>query len=75
LQTRGVAAQRPDPQLAPFKVLTEYLTHYNGHRPHRALDQWAPKTSGPAPVPGREPDPSRLRRNEVLGGLIKEYPA
>jgi transposase InsO family protein len=55
------------------QVLTEYLTHYNGHRPHRALDQWAPKTSGREPVPIDKPDAIQLRRNEILGGLIKEY--
>jgi hypothetical protein len=55
------------------QVLAEYVAHYNEHRPHRALDQRVPETSGPAPGPVREPDPLRLRRNEVLGGLIKEY--
>jgi transposase InsO family protein len=55
------------------QVLTEYLTHYNGHRPHRALDQQAPGTSGRTPTPVREPDPSQLRRNGVLGGVIHEY--
>ncbi len=55
------------------QVLAEYVAHYNEHRPHRALDQRAPGTSGPAPGPVREPDPLRLRRNEVLGGLIHEY--
>jgi putative transposase len=55
------------------QVLTEYLTHYNGHRPHRALDQQAPETSGRTPTPVREPDPSQLRRNGVLGGVIHEY--
>jgi hypothetical protein len=39
------------------QVLTGYLTHYNDHRPHRALDQQAPETWGRAPHPVREPDP------------------
>jgi hypothetical protein len=55
------------------QVLVEYLAHYNEHRPHRALDQRAPETLGPAPDPISEPDPLQLRRNEVLGGLIHEY--
>jgi transposase InsO family protein len=33
------------------QVLTEYITHYNGHRPHRALDQRAPEAFGAVPVP------------------------
>jgi transposase InsO family protein len=55
------------------QVLTEYVEHYNEHRPHRALDQRAPETSEPAPSPIREPDPLKLRRSEILGGLIHEY--
>jgi putative transposase len=32
-------------------VLTEYLDHYNGHRPHRSLDQAAPLSALPVPTP------------------------
>ena len=55
------------------QVLVEYIAHYNDHRPHRALDQRAPRTSKVEPDPIDEPDPTRLRRYEVLGGLIHEY--
>jgi putative transposase len=55
------------------QVLEEYLVHYNGHRPHRALDQQAPLTFGATPTLVRDPDPMGLRRTEVLGGLIHEY--
>jgi putative transposase len=55
------------------RVLVEYIAHYNDHRPHRALDQRAPRTSKVEPDPIDEPDPTRLRRNEVVGGLIHEY--
>jgi putative transposase len=55
------------------QVLAEYVAHYNEHRPHRALDQRAPGTFGAVPVPIDKPDPIQLRRNEILGGLIKEY--
>ena len=55
------------------QVLTEYLAHYNRHRPHRALDQRAPQNLGLAPDPVEDPDPVRLRRTDVLGGLIHEY--
>ena len=55
------------------QVLEEYLVHYNGHRPHRALDQQAPLTFGATPTPVRDPDAMGLRRTEILGGLIHEY--
>nr|WP_240942322.1 transposase [Planosporangium thailandense] len=51
-------------------VLTEYVDHYNMHRPHRSLGQRPPR--GPAPpstaVAGR-----RVVRRDRLGGLIGEY--
>jgi transposase InsO family protein len=55
------------------QVVTEYVAHYNDHRPHRSLDQQAPRTLGVAPDPIDKPDPKGLRRNAVLGGLIHEY--
>jgi putative transposase len=55
------------------RVLTEYFGHYNAHRPHRSLDQRAPQRLGVFPVSIRDPDPKRLRRTEILGGLIHEY--
>ncbi|MBO3747512.1 integrase core domain-containing protein [Streptosporangiaceae bacterium NEAU-GS5] len=51
------------------KVLSEYIQHYNSHRPHRSLGQ-------------RPPDPrpevldleyTQVTRREVLGGVINEY--
>lgn len=55
------------------QVLAECIAHYNEHRPHRALDQRAPRCLGPVPASIHDPDPTRLRRTEVLGGLIHEY--
>jgi transposase InsO family protein len=55
------------------EVLAEYLAPYNGHRPHRALDQQAPLTFGATPTPVRDPDAIGLRRTDILGGLIHEY--
>ena len=55
------------------QVLAEYIAHYNEHRPHRALDQRAPARLGLVPASVHDPDPKRLRRTEVLGGLIHEY--
>jgi transposase InsO family protein len=55
------------------RVLAEYVAHYNDHRLHRSLDQQAPRTSKLAPATLNEPDPTELRRNAVLGGIIHEY--
>jgi transposase InsO family protein len=53
------------------RVLADYETHYNMHRPHRSLDQHSP-------IAGHDPVPVRgggiaVVRNELLGGLINEY--
>src|SRR6266508_6011931 len=51
--------------------------HYNEHRPHRSLAQRPPLAKPPpiderAPIP--EPQPlERLRRRDLLGGLLHEY--
>jgi transposase InsO family protein len=54
-------------------VLVEYVDHYNGHRPHRALDQKAPVSMSSASPPISPLDPTHLRRTDRLGGLIHEY--
>jgi len=52
-------------------VLAEYEAHYNGHRPHRSLDQ-RPPLAGKTLI--RDQDPSEgVKRADVLGGLIHEY--
>jgi putative transposase len=51
-------------------VLTEYVAHFNAHRPHRALHQPAPLK--PLPHVASPPD-LRLRRRDRIGGLIHEY--
>ena len=54
------------------RVLTEYIAHYNTARPHRSIDL-------NVPVPAAEPTPAtmeqlqRVKRTDVLGGLIHEY--
>jgi putative transposase len=50
-------------------VLQEYVEHYNGHRPHRALHQ-QPPAGGTAPSAEAI---IRLLRRDRLGGLIHEY--
>lgn len=50
-------------------VLAEYLRHYNGRRPHRALHLQPPRPDHPsADIPT-----ARIKRRSVLGGLIHEY--
>jgi putative transposase len=51
------------------EVLAEYASHYNGHRPHQAVQQ-----ESPLHQPGRVVDiATRIERSKVLGGLISEY--
>jgi len=51
-------------------VLAEYLRHYNEHRPHRGVDLAPPRP--PAEVIDLA-EQRRIRRKQVLGGLINEY--
>ena len=48
-------------------VLTAYIDHYNGARPHRGLRLEVP---GPTLTP---PPVGRIERHDILGGLIHEY--
>ncbi|MFD1938760.1 integrase core domain-containing protein [Nonomuraea mangrovi] len=55
-------------------ALREFETHYNEHRPHRALKQAAPLRPLPQPIN----KPAQIRRLEVrrrdrLGGTLHEY--
>jgi transposase InsO family protein len=51
-------------------ALTEYVDHFNSHRPHRSLGQAAPLRPLPADTAG---DNIRVLRRDRLGGLIHEY--
>ena len=51
-------------------VLSEYVAHYNQHRPHRSLDQGPPLGVIPPPAPAADLPVVRLDR---VGGLIHEY--
>jgi putative transposase len=55
------------------RVLPVYVHHYNAHRPHRSLDQRPPDLREPPPRPITNLD--RVRRRDLLGGLIHEYKA
>ncbi|MGW3472788.1 integrase core domain-containing protein [Saccharopolyspora sp. NPDC000995] len=55
-------------------ALREFESYYNGHRPHRALNQAAPLH--PLPEPITEPGQIRrleIRRRDRLGGTLHEY--
>ena len=54
------------------RVLEDYVSHYNQHRPHRSLGQRppAPLTMSPGEASS---DAVSMRRRVVLGGLINEY--
>jgi transposase InsO family protein len=54
------------------RVLTEYETHFNTHRPHRSLRQRPPKPENQTPGVAPAAD-TTIRRTTVLGGLINEY--
>jgi putative transposase len=57
-------------------VIKTYALHYNEHRPHRSLGQRLPCSE---PLLSDEPamaeaiDLDRVRRRDLLGGLIREY--
>jgi transposase InsO family protein len=50
-------------------VLAKYTTHYNRHRPHRALGQQPPNPRSQTNDLARGP----VQRHPILGGLINEY--
>jgi putative transposase len=50
-------------------VLTEYVRHYNGRRPHRARELRPPRPTHPV----ADLSYKRIKRRPVLGGLICEY--
>ncbi len=52
------------------RILRDYETHHNQHRPHRSLSGAAPLK--PLPEPG-DLDLHRIQRQARVGGLINEY--
>jgi hypothetical protein len=52
------------------RILREYETHHNQHRPHRSLHGAAPLKPLPEPV---DLGQYRVRRHTRVGGLINEY--
>jgi transposase InsO family protein len=55
-------------------VLTEYLIHYNGHRPHRSRQQRPFEIDVQPTQPATAvTDLSSIRRKQAVTGLINEY--
>ena len=52
------------------RILREYETHHDQHRPHRSLDSAAPLKPLPEPV---DLEQRRVRRHPRVGGMINEY--
>ena len=52
------------------RILREYQTHHNQHRPHRSLDSAAPLKPLPEPV---DLEQHRARRHPRADGIINEY--
>jgi putative transposase len=54
------------------QVLRVYVQHYNAHRAHRALGQQPPDPAVGPTLTGKD-QPARVRRHDLLGGLVHEY--
>ena len=53
-----------------LRILRDYETHHNQHRPHRSLNAAAPLKPLPEPI---DLEHYRVRRQARIGGLINEY--
>jgi hypothetical protein len=53
-------------------VLSEYVAHYNGHRPHQGRRQRPPDRHR-LPAPVTDLSTVRVRRRKVAHGLVNEY--
>jgi putative transposase len=53
-----------------WRILRDYETHHNRHRPHRSLDSAAPLKPLPEPV---DLDQYRFRKQTRAGGLVNQY--
>jgi transposase InsO family protein len=55
------------------RVLAVFADHYNGHRPHRALDLTSPDPRRSPFAPTPEMGEARVQRRDRLGGVVHEY--
>jgi transposase InsO family protein len=54
-------------------VLTRFVAHYNGHRPHRALGLKPPHPTHSRPVSDQQASEIHVERRDRLGGVVHEY--
>ena len=52
-------------------LVTDYIDHYNAHRPHRSLNQRPPASTKPPNANGQQQ--LRIIRATRCGGLINEH--
>jgi putative transposase len=57
------------------RILSEYVVHYNRHRPHQAIALRPPAAGGRDRPAVRGRSGSSVTRHPILGGLINEYAA
>jgi putative transposase len=55
------------------RLVTDYINHYNSHRPHRSLYQRPPLGNDPQVTADSETAPLRVARSTRCDGLINEY--
>jgi len=55
-----------------LRLLRRYVRHYNQQRPHRSLALAVPEPEAQEPSSSHV-NPRKVRRRDVLGGLIHEY--
>jgi transposase len=55
------------------RLLAEYQTHYNGHRPHQGRGQRPPQAGETPDEPITDLCTRRIRRTSILDGVISEY--
>jgi hypothetical protein len=56
------------------KILTEYLKHYDDHRPHQSRGQRPPNVETTVARPITDlADLRSIRRQPILSGLINQY--
>jgi transposase InsO family protein len=54
-------------------VLADFVAHYDGHRPHRALGLKPPHPTRSSVAPAAKQGEIRVERRDRLDGLIHEY--
>jgi hypothetical protein len=54
-------------------TLSEFVAHYNEHRPHQGRHQRPPNATDMAPASVVDLAATRIRRRKILNGLINEY--